>query len=59
MHYKADRVKALLEQVLQPIGSLSFEEVMMVKSYVVGEMDHPFHDLLHCQCALNKLRREQ
>jgi hypothetical protein len=48
MWHKADRVEALLEQVVQPIGSLSHEEVMKLNADVVDEMDHLVHDSLQC-----------
>jgi hypothetical protein len=58
MKYKVDRVKALLEQVLQSICSLSFGEGMKRKSDVVGEMDHLVHDSQQCLCLLDKFRRD-
>jgi hypothetical protein len=48
MWHKADRVDALLEQVVQPVGSLSPEEVMKLNADVVDEMDHLVHDSLQC-----------
>jgi DNA helicase IV len=59
MQRKADRVKALVEQVLQLVGSSSPKEVIKLKSDVVDEMDSLVHDLLQCQCSLDKLRWEQ
>jgi hypothetical protein len=37
-------VNVLLKQVLQPVGSLSSEEVMKMKLDVVSKMNFIFHD---------------
>jgi hypothetical protein len=41
-----NRVKALLQQVLNPVRYLSPEDVMELKTDVVDEMDHLIHDSL-------------
>jgi len=59
MQRKAATVKALVKQVLQPVGYWSPEGVMKLKSDVVGEMDHLVHDSLQFQCSLHNFRSEQ
>jgi hypothetical protein len=46
MHCKADRMKALLKQVSQPVGLLNTEDALKLKADVVYEMDHLVNDSL-------------
>jgi hypothetical protein len=55
---KANRVKALVEQVLQPGRPLWHAAIIKLKTDVVEEMDDLVQDSLQCQCLLDKFVRE-
>jgi hypothetical protein len=59
MERTMNRVKMLLDQVLQPGRSLGHEHIMKLKVDLVGEMKDLVHDSLQCQCSLDNFMGEQ
>jgi hypothetical protein len=49
MQHKTNRVKALLDQVVQLVRSLSTEHIMKLKTYLINEIEDLVHDSLREQ----------
>jgi hypothetical protein len=57
MQRKTNRVKVLLDQVMQLGHSMGHEHIMKLKTDLMDEMEELVHDSLQCQCSLDKFMR--